>query len=407
MQELVFRDRGGATERLPARPGEPVGAALLRARIPPPSVVVTADGTPVSADHRIADDRSYSAQLLEGYDLDGIRSAFDPVSDDAAYVDRRLTFDEAGALRSSATERTLADHEAAVEARLLDTIRHFDLVSAGETLVVGASGGLDSSALLRGLAAIRDDLPPVDLTAVTVTDFVPVEDARPPADIAETVESLGFDHRFVDADAVARAYGLDDSPTEAVRALADSDGVANLGSLAANINQRLLERVATDLGADAVLLGAHTTELLGGILNEWFTGATVRRQSIPAHSLGDLSHRYPLVFLSKRELYLYRYSKTGDTLRERTANPWDWLADERSFYYYLADMLQTLWPGIEYWAVESHNERVAATESLRFGDCANCGKTKATQDFDAAGHCAVCSALGSAGLLADDREGTP
>jgi tRNA(Ile)-lysidine synthase TilS/MesJ len=401
MQELVFRDRSGATERLPTRIGEPVGAALLRARIPPASVIVTADGTPVSADHRVATDRSYKARLLEGYDLDGIRSVFAPVSDDAAYVDRRLTFDEAGAIQSSATERTLADHEAAVEARLLDTIQHFDLVSEGETLVVGASGGLDSSALLRGMAAIWDDLPSADLTAVTVTDFIPVEDARSPADTAEMVESLGFDHRFVDADAIARTYGLADSPTETLRTLAATDHATSLGSLAPNINQRMLEQVADDVGADAILTGAHTTELLGGILNEWFTGATVRRQSIPAHSLGGLSYRYPLVFLSKRELYLYRYSKTGYTLRERTANPWDWLADEQSFHYYLADMLQTLWPGVEYWMVESHNERVAATESLQFGDCANCGKTKPAPDFDSVGHCAVCSALDSVGLLAD------
>ncbi|WP_435067753.1 hypothetical protein [Haloplanus sp. C73] len=401
MHELMVRERDGTTERLPARPGASVGSVLLSARIPPPSVVVIADGSPVSADHRIDPDRSYEARLLEGYDLDRIRSAFDPVGDDAAHVDRRLTFGETGGLDSSTTARSLDDHQAAVEARLLDTIRHFDLISEGESLVLGASGGLDSSALLRGLAAIRDDLPTFDLTAVTVADFIPVEDARSSADIAEMVESLGFDHRFVESETIADTYGLTDTPTAAMRALEATDHAPTLGSLAPNVNQRMLERVAEEVGADAILTGVHTTELLGGILNEWFTGATVRRQSIPEHSLGPYAYRYPLVFLSKRELFLYRYGKTGQTLRDRTENPWDWLADEQSFHYYLADMLQALWPGVEHWVVESHNARVAAVDHPPTDRCDNCGKVKPAPDFDSTGRCPVCSAFDSVGLLVD------
>lgn len=345
-------------------------------------------------------DHTYEAVCLEGYDISRIREQYSQhEGDGVTHVAERIGFDSDGEFTGSTRPLTATEHEESVETKLVETITYHNLVEPGEQIVVGVSGGLDSTTLVRVLSEIRAELPAFDLLAVTVENVIPVEDPRPPTEVAATVESLGFEHRHVAADAIEERYGLTRSASDALRAIEQADNDALLGSIAPGIVHRMLTQTAREAGANAIFDGSHVTELVGGILNAWFTGAGTDRKSIPEHELGGLDRRYPLAYISKQELYRYRYVKAGRTHEQTDANPWDWFADEQHFYYYLADMLRTLWPGCEYWLFRSHNKRIADAAESEYDACANCGKRKIAADFEGETLCAVCEGFAEVDYL--------
>jgi tRNA 2-thiocytidine biosynthesis protein TtcA len=95
--------------------------------------------------------------------------------------------------------------------RLWRAILEFDLLAAGDKILVGLSGGKDSVFLTYALAAIRDCSPrPFELAAITL-DLQFTSDFDP-APLTEFCASLGVPHHALKADiagAIAKGGGKD------------------------------------------------------------------------------------------------------------------------------------------------------------------------------------------------------
>jgi hypothetical protein len=163
--------------------------------------------------------------------------------------------------------------------------------------------------------------------------------------------------------------------------------------------RRTLEVFAEQGGLNRIALGLHTTDLIAGLLNGWMTGYSIA--NLPVRELGGLTYIYPLAFLSKRELHLYHLHCTGDLARHAYPNPWETDPMDRNFYYYLADHLQALWPGLETMLFTAHNWRLRRQPSLRYEQCQNCGAAILQQPFTTAKaeECDVCTVLRRAGFI--------
>lgn len=397
MPDIHVSDGSGDAAVVRCREGQPLYAALLAANVPPSGVFLTADGDPVSAFHRAERDRRYEATLLERYDLAGVREMYEPGDGPTrSYADRRVTFDEG--LRDGREERTLDGVVSSVERTLAEVIDHYDLITAGSDVLVPLSGGADSAALLLGLDAVADRLPEFEVTALTVESYWTEERSPDVERAVELAEEVGVDHEVVPTTAVTARYGLSVPVTDAFAELAATYPDRAV-AVANGVNRCVFERHAASNAMDAVLLGDHATDLLAGLLNSLATGVRSDVGDLPSESVGGVTYAYPLAFLTKHELALYRYARTGGRVTHDAFDPWEYNPPMQSFCYFLADLVQWYWPGAQYWLLTG--DRDAGERTATDAACANCGKRASESDLTGAGVCEVCRLFDELGYLAD------
>jgi tRNA(Ile)-lysidine synthase TilS/MesJ len=401
--ELV--DRLGNRELIVPLPGDRVETILLRHHVPPSSVLVMRDGQPVSDSHLLEDQAGYTAHLIEGYDLRTIRAVLsrlqsDPDAAAAAYAVRRIGFSTAGELETESVGLSLEETAAYVEQKIADTCREFELIREGDRVVIGLSGGVDSSSLLLALDAVRPHLPSFRLIAATFEDF-DREHSRTFEHAVDLAGRLGVEHHVVPAQIAQEVFRLRLPLREILPGLMRTSSAHHVMYVDHHTTRRALEVFAERSSFNRIALGLHVTDLLAGLLNGWATGYHVG--SLPVRPIGDVEYVYPLAFVTKRELHLYHLHRTGELARHSFPNPWEINPKDRNFYYYLADLMQSYWPGLETMLIPAHNWRVRREPPLRYEECENCGSTLLHQPFSSisSAECDACTLLRSAGYLAE------
>lgn len=371
MPDVELVRRGSCVDRFGVEPGASLFGILLSRGIPPASALVLADGEPVSVFASVVEGASYTVRIPEGYDIQQHRRSFDqdPPAD-AVYTSRRLSFGEEGDIDQVVDHHDAAGLVAAVERTIHDTVTHYDLLSSGESVLVGLSGEGDSAAMLLALSALRSELD-IQLEAVTLAE---PRGAEPAAHehATELAAELGVPHRTVGLETIQDLYRLERPVREVFSDIEASDYRTQQITVLESVHRRLFEHVAAETGAEHVCLGSHATEFVAGILNAFLTGTERRRGGIPEHRTGPVSYVYPVALLDKVQLSLYHYVRTGDFPPASAQNMWDAMPAEQSFIYHLADTLRSYWPGVEHWLIESHRSR--SDDSPTFGRCDHCEK---------------------------------
>jgi tRNA 2-thiocytidine biosynthesis protein TtcA len=149
-------------------------------------------------------------------------------------------------------------------------IADFDLISAGDRIMVALSGGKDSYALLLLLEAMRRRAPVAfGLVAVHLDQGQPGHD---PAPLAAWLCERGFEHRIVREDtyAIVRAK-LSEEQTPC--------------SLCARLRRAILYRLADELGCTKIALGHHRDDALETLLLNLFFGGKLA--AMPARLTSD------------------------------------------------------------------------------------------------------------------------
>jgi len=392
---------GGQTG-LAASGGERVGAVLFREGVPPSSVIVLRREIPVSDDHLLVPGESYEAQLIEGYDLATVRAARDALAgaDEgcAPYVQRRLYLTPIGGLETERQSMELDELAAYVEDTVYDTCAEFDLMPRGSSVLLGLSGGVDSTSLLLALDAVRrrrgNDF---EIVAATFEDA----DMRGSPTFSRAsllARELGVQHVVIPAARAEEVFGLTGPLDEVLPALMETEYAHVTMYADHHITRRLLEVETDARGIDRIALGLHTSDLVAGLINGFMTGYA--SGSLPSRTVGHHVYVYPLAFLAKRALHLYHLQRRGHLASHTEPNGWERHPTDRNFYYWLADALQELWPGHEQLLLAGQETRVRGLTQLVYVTCTNCGASLLQQPFSAVedGECDVCQALRAAGL---------
>lgn len=396
-----FKDRVGNTERLEPHHGESIDALLLRYNIPPASALVMRDGVPVVDSHRIEPDANYVAALIEGYDIGSIRAFYAAEAapkSEGAYEKRRLNFLRAGSVQTERASLTLEETAALVDGTVLETCTEFELAEPGDSVLVGLSGGVDSSSLAVALSRARQTLPQFRLAAVTFEDY---DSKESPTYVhaSALAEQLGLEHHIAPATMAEEVFHLNTPLRKILPALMRTESAHFAMYVDHHTTRRALEVFAERNGFNKIALGLHTTDLIAGLLNGWMTGYNVA--DIPARTIGHHRYIYPLAFVNKRELHLYHYHRTGQLVRHAHVNGWERNPLDRNFYYYLADRLQSIWPGIETMLFPAHIQRLRGRAELRHEYCDNCGAAVIHQPFTSleSSECDVCCLLRKHGYV--------
>jgi tRNA(Ile)-lysidine synthase TilS/MesJ len=397
---LLLLDRRGGLHALVQRPGDTVAVTLLRNAIPPTSVLTFCDDSTIVADDHVLDpNSSYTAKLIEGYDIAGIRRLFDSRDSSKPYVRRRLALAANGSLDMERTALDVPGVAEHVEDTVRETIELFRLLTSTDAVVLGLSGGVDSGSLLMLLAAYRDVLAPdLEIHAATFQDFdskwsKTFDFARKLAD-RHTVS-----HRILEPGYAEDVFHLNRPLAQILMYLMETEDAHVAMYVDHHTTRRVLEAHADTLGTSTVALGLHTTDLLAGLMNSHTLGFDTG--GIPDRVVGPYTYVFPLAFVPKRELHLYYLHKTGHAPKQTEPNQWEFNPGDRNFLYYLADQLQWQWPGIEAWMFTAHAKRVAQ-ETPRFLDCQNCGASVRDQpdsQQEWRGTCDVCEVLDKHGWV--------
>jgi tRNA(Ile)-lysidine synthase TilS/MesJ len=399
---LSLRDRRGGTHSLVTQAGDTVAAALTRNSVPPPSVLVFRADRVVCDDHVLDPAGSYVAQLIEGYDIVGIRHLYDSRDSTAAYLRRQLRVAPTGALRMERVPLDPVSTAAHVERVVGETIDTYDLLGldGAAPVVLGLSGGVDSGSLLMLLAAYRDTHPAacLEIRAATFQDF----DSRWSETFdfaARLAQRCGVEHDVVEAERAEHVFHLNRPVAQILMHLMETDDAPAAMYVDHHATRRVLEVYADQVGSHRVALGLHTTDLLAGLLNSYTSGFDVG--PVPRRPVGPYTYLLPLAFVPKRELHLYYTERTGHAPKQTVPNQWEFNPSDRNFYYYLADSLQWLWPGIETWMFTAHAAQAADLGGRQIA-CENCGGTVLAQpgrDSGWSGVCDVCAVLDKYGWI--------
>lgn len=407
---LFLLDRRGGLHQLPHEDGDTLAQTLLRYAIPPTSVLAfrNCDEVVLSDDTRLDSDTTCTARLIEGYDIHGIRSAFTaPESPSTAnsiagashsLLHRRLSIGETGTLaleQNPLSGGTVAEH---VESVVHTTLDHFNLAPKDSRVVLGLSGGVDSGSLLMLLAGYRDAHPehPPNIVAGTFKDF-DSKYSQTFDSAARLAERFGVEHHIIPAESAEEVFHLTEPIAQILMRLMETSDAHLAMYVDHHTTRRVLEVFADRHDATRIALGLHATDLLAGMINSWSSGHDAG--PMPERQVGPYTYIMPLYVVPKRELHLYYTIRTGSIPNQTIPNQWEFNPTDRNFYYYLADHLQWLWPGMQHWVLNSHSVRAAAHPT--FNTCANCGgsaRVLATAP-EWSGRCDVCELLGKHGYI--------
>jgi tRNA 2-thiocytidine biosynthesis protein TtcA len=167
-------------------------------------------------------------------------------------------------------------------------IADFDLISAGDRIMVAVSGGKDSYALLMLLESMRRRAPvPFELVAVHLDQGQPGHDATR---LDGWLSARGFQHRIVREDTysiVKRTVREGQTPC----------------SMCAKLRRAVLYRVADELRCNKVALGHHREDAIETLLLNLFFGGKLA--AMPARLTSDDGAHIvirPLIYCSEKAL---------------------------------------------------------------------------------------------------------
>jgi len=167
-------------------------------------------------------------------------------------------------------------------------IADFDLVAAGDRIMVALSGGKDSYALLLLLEALRRRAPvQFELLAVHLDQGQPGHSPEP---LRAWLTDNGFDHRIVRED------------TYAIVRETVPEGRTPC-SMCARLRRAILYRLADEFGCTKIALGHHRDDAVETLLLNLFFGGKLA--SMPARLTSDDGHHHvirPLIYCAEKDL---------------------------------------------------------------------------------------------------------
>ncbi|MBE0613266.1 MAG: tRNA 2-thiocytidine(32) synthetase TtcA [Burkholderiales bacterium] len=170
-------------------------------------------------------------------------------------------------------------------------IADFDMIGAGERVMVCLSGGKDSYGLLDVLLKLRQRAPiDFDIVAVNLDQKHP---GYPAQVLPEYLESLGIEYRIVEQD----TYSV-------VKRLVPEG--KTMCSVCSRLRRGVLYRVAGELGATRIALGHHRDDILETFFLNLFFGGRLKAMP-PKLGSDDGKHVVirPLAYVKEKDLARY------------------------------------------------------------------------------------------------------
>ena len=175
-------------------------------------------------------------------------------------------------------------------------VSDFKMITEGDKIAVGLSGGKDSIALLSALAGLRRFYPEkFDVVAVRIDTGIGYDKDEEEA-LFDYVKSLGVEYHV--------------EPTQIYQVVFEERKEKNPCSLCANMRRGALNSTAKKLGCNKVALGHHADDLIETFfLSMIYEGRLSTFQPVTYLSKADLSVIRPLIYVKEHEILSFSKDK--------------------------------------------------------------------------------------------------
>ena len=175
-------------------------------------------------------------------------------------------------------------------------VSDFKMITEGDKIAVGLSGGKDSIALLSALAGLRRFYPEkFDVVAVRIDTGIGYDKDEEEA-LFNYVKSLGVEYHI--------------EPTQIYQVVFEERKEKNPCSLCANMRRGALNSTAKKLGCNKVALGHHADDLIETFfLSMIYEGRLSTFQPVTYLSKADLSVIRPLIYVKEHEILSFSKDK--------------------------------------------------------------------------------------------------
>lgn len=388
---VTFSDRVGTKKILNANVGEFIEDILLRNYIPLNSVLILANNQPVAENCEIIEGIDYHVKLIEGYDINAITKNYTEEKSQIveAYYKKRLVIHSKGNVYVESQQMNLQMLQEYVDRTIFETFQEFKLANNGSNVLIGLSGGVDSSSLLFALSEMKKEIG-FNLIAATFEDF---DTKKSPTflNAQRITQQLNVPYYLIPSSEINKIFKTNKPLNEILLELMNTKHAHYVMYIDHHTTRRALEVFAARNNITEIALGLHTTDIVAGLINSHLTGYYI--SDIPKRKIGNINYIYPLSYITKKELHLYYYAITGKFAEHSSPNQWELNPLDRNFYYYLADQVQTYFPGIELNLFEAHNLKIRKNRFPEFTICENCGSHILQQNFELVNPalCDVCN----------------
>ena len=270
-----------------------------------------------------------------------------------------------------------------------------DIIHNNDKIVVAFSGGRDSLSLILLLSRLKNLLPSISITAVTVNDCIDSLDLGYTVDLCK---ELGVRHVIKEKSDIEDAFHLSKDFDSVLKHIYSKYGRQHTLYTLHFVMRHMVEQAAIEIGANKIALGLHLEDISASILRSITTGYSV---GFPwKRDFGTVNYIYPLWALPKKEITLYLKLTAEQYSRQGSAATFDRGTVDRDVYYALADHANDIWPGFSFHLFEGYAAILRNTKrnTVSFRKCKNCSGTYAS--FRTAGeiqetrrYCDVCNDL--------------
>jgi len=400
MPYCLFRDRLGNTLQLTFDSGKSILQVLSENRIPLNAAIAYVDGTPQTEDTLVLGDAAdVVVEMVRGYDLLKVREIIatpPPTRPDAYYHKQYLDFSN-DSLRKLYIDFDRSQFIEYVDNTFEKTVRGQHLLEDGDDVLVGFSGGRDSTTMML----LFDRLPPsrakVSIHAATLLGLPDWNDRLALSYTADIARSMGIDYFIIPEDEIRNVFNLRVSLEHALGSLLRGDKASYVIFIGHHVVRRMLETRAHELGIRKIILGLNAEDLLAGVLMSYTTGFMT--PSLQHRPSGEFDYLYPLMFLTKKELTLYLEALYPQYVPQSQPSPFNRGPLSRSYYYALADYLQEIWPGIEHHMFEAYERICTKISPPEQVQCENCQGHILVQDDTRPELCDACRIFKEHGWL--------
>ena len=402
---ISLTDRLDRVFRIEAQEGESIADTLLHHHIPLDSVIVRKNGQIINeAEVEVSVNNDISVEMVRAYHLPDFLSDLGLWAEKeekfysnkpSIYNKRMLWFEENSEVSYLSERISEEEFPGFLEKIFCDCVNSKQLIQNGDTVGLALSGGRDSLSLLYLLANNKEQLPNFNLEGVTVCGLSKPKDLS----IAKEASSaLDIKHEFVQMDEIKKHFRLKTDMQNSLGVVLQKRGRAQTINCVHAFMRISVERYFAGQDIHKIAFGLHNEDLLASLIRSLVNGIPFG-ESFYRKTWGPFDLIYPLWGITKKELTIYlncvaphKHSAQG------SPTAYDRGGHNRDIQYFIADSLQTLWPGFSYHAFEGYQKLMRnAAVNIEHCQCTNCQgvylKTKSEDSNHNDDLCYLCSLL--------------
>lgn len=350
---VILSDRFNRDYILSGKKGQTLSNFLIENQIPCDAVIAYEDDVPIDdQNYLLKSGPTIRVRMVRAYQLPEFgrmlglwqgHSKIDESHEDSIYTKKILWFDGSGVCKLKTQSFNQEQFIQWMEETFVTAILDKELIKENDEIVLALSGGRDSIALLYLLYHCKDKLPPHTLYACTVQSLAHDADMEVAKEVADLAQVVEWD--ILNDQDLENIFKLKVPYREAVRKVFDELGRPYTMYVTHHLMRTGVESYMRRKKLNKLCMGLHAEDIMAGVLRGSLLGWQFG-ESAWEKTWGPYSQIFPLWPITKKELTLYleyiappKHSAQGPPIFIDTGD------HNRDLHYFLADHLQTLWPG--------------------------------------------------------------